>query len=255
MHFTLLAVCSFVTAVIAAPAVPADQRRHVVHERRDVLPAGWERTSTLHPRSYFPMRIALTQSNLHRADEILMDVSDPMSSNFGKHWTVEEIAEFFAPSQETYESVALWLTESGIHDFKQSSSRGWITANVTVVQAERLLKTKYYSYEHSTGVSHVACEQYMVPEDLQERIDIITPTIHFAVKVHDKEKRDRAAVVDIASPDINIASPSVGEAIPLANSFEADADNLANCDTVITPDCLRALYKIPTNIPANPKSE
>lgn len=63
-----------------------------------------------------PMRIALAQSNLDKADEYLMDVSHPESPNFGKHWTAKQVAEMFAPSQESYDAVTFWLRSSGTCD-------------------------------------------------------------------------------------------------------------------------------------------
>ena len=83
MHLSLISVCSLLAAAIAAPA--ADTKRHVVHERRERLPAHWKRSAKLHGDSNLPMRIALTQSNLDRADEFLMDVAHPESPNYGKH--------------------------------------------------------------------------------------------------------------------------------------------------------------------------
>jgi tripeptidyl-peptidase I len=83
MHFTFIAVCTLSAAAIAAPT--ANSKRQVVHERRERLPARWKRSAKLHGDSYLPMRIGLTQSNLDRADEFLMDVSHPESPNYGKH--------------------------------------------------------------------------------------------------------------------------------------------------------------------------
>jgi tripeptidyl-peptidase-1 len=83
MHLSLISVCSFLAAAIAAPA--ADTKRHAVHERRERLPAHWKRSAKLHGDSNLQLRIALTQSNLDRADEFLMDVAHPESPNYGKH--------------------------------------------------------------------------------------------------------------------------------------------------------------------------
>jgi tripeptidyl-peptidase I len=83
MHFSLIAVCSLLTAAIAAPT--ANSKRHVIHERLERMPAQWKRSAKIHGDSHLPMRIGLTQSNLDRADEFLMDVSHPESPNYGKH--------------------------------------------------------------------------------------------------------------------------------------------------------------------------
>lgn len=102
MHFSILAVCGLITGALASPTT---QKRHVVHERRDRLPAQWSKSGVYHGDVVIPMRIALTQANLHKGDEFLMDVSHPDSENYGKHWSAKEVAEMFAPSEETVSSV------------------------------------------------------------------------------------------------------------------------------------------------------
>lgn len=86
IRFSVLTVSILVAAAIAAPAAnPATAKRHVTHEKRDSFPVNWRRNAKFHPDSTLHMRIALTQSNLDKADEFLMDVSHPTSPNFGKH--------------------------------------------------------------------------------------------------------------------------------------------------------------------------
>lgn len=72
-------------------------QEYAVHERRDAAPAGWARVEKLDRRAILPMRIGLTQSNLEKGHDWLMDVSHPESDSYGKHWTVDQIAEAFAP--------------------------------------------------------------------------------------------------------------------------------------------------------------
>ena len=38
-----------------------------------------------------PISIGLTQSNIDKGYEFLMDVSHPGSENFGKHWSMEKV--------------------------------------------------------------------------------------------------------------------------------------------------------------------
>jgi len=66
MRFSLIAVCGLLTGALAAPTI---SKRHVVHEKRDRLPARWGKRSKLHGDSVLPMRIALTQRNLDKGDE------------------------------------------------------------------------------------------------------------------------------------------------------------------------------------------
>ena len=267
MRFSLIAASSLFAGAFAAPTT--NSKRHVVHERRNRIPMHWERTSELHGDLYLPMRIALSQKNLDRADEFLMDVSHPDSPNFGKHWTAKQVAETFAPSEEAVNSVLEWLAEYGVHGdrVKQSQGLNWIHADVTVSEAEDLLQTKYYKYTHAvTGQPHIACEDYSIPENIQKHVDFVTPTVHFDAKVENPKKRrsleereTETSVLDhnvqpgvghsIGSPG-DKSLPKNGGKIP----FGTILTELENCDVSIVPDCLRALYEFPPYFPTNSKS-
>lgn len=71
MRFHLLAVVgTLAVSVIAAPAPSS----HVVHERRDHVPYDWVKWEKLNGRVKLPVRIGLTQSNLDRGHDLLMEV-------------------------------------------------------------------------------------------------------------------------------------------------------------------------------------
>lgn len=267
MHFLLITIGSLLVGAIAAPTV--NSKRHVVHERRGSLPTHWRKDAELHRDSVLPMRIALSQRNLDRAEEFLMDVSHPDSPNFGKHWSAKQVAETFGPSEEAVASVLEWLTESGVggERVKQSQGLNWIHADVTVAEAESLLKTKYYKYIHVvTGQPHIACEDYSIPEDIQKHVDFITPTVHFDAKVNNPKKRRSLEARDTSTSTTgHNVQPGTGHAIgsPGDKSLPKDGgripfgtilNELKNCDTAIVPDCLRALYEFPPDFPANSKS-
>ena len=213
MRFSVIAaVCGVLTGVVASPTPNA--KRHVLHERRERLPLNWVRTAELHGSTLLPLRIALTQRNLDKADELLMDVSHPESPNFGNHWTAKQVAEAFAPTDETVRSVLGWLAETGISPdrVKQSQSLNWLHAEVTVEEAENLLRTKYHRYTHTrTGQAHVACEEYSIPEQIQQHVDFITPTVHFDTKIAPQKKRRpmRENEIDIAKRQISAVNQKV----------------------------------------------
>jgi tripeptidyl-peptidase-1 len=74
-------VAALVVAVSASPISTTSPPRHVVHERRSEPPPNWSRHSRLHPASVFPVRIGLTQQNLHRAEEFVNQVAHPASND------------------------------------------------------------------------------------------------------------------------------------------------------------------------------
>jgi tripeptidyl-peptidase-1 len=274
MRFSVIAaVCGVLTGVVASPTPNA--KRHVLHERRERLPLNWVRTAELHGSTLLPLRIALTQRNLDKADEFLMDVSHPESPNFGNHWTAKQVAEAFAPTDETVTSVLGWLAETGISPdrVKQSQGLNWLHAEVTVEEAENLLRTKYHRYTHTrTGQAHVACEEYSIPEQIQQHVDFITPTVHFDTKIAPQKKRRpmRENEIDIAKRQISAVNQKVESrkerALGSPGSLsqpKADVDTppvepyhgLQDCDVSIVPDCLRALYLLPGDILSHPNSK
>ncbi|KAI4239964.1 MAG: hypothetical protein L6R40_005395 [Gallowayella cf. fulva] len=263
MHFSLLTLSALVASSLALPPV-----NHVVHEKRDRIPPGWQYHEKLESSKVLPMRIALAQSNLDKADEFLMDVSHPDSPNYGKHWTHEAIAVKFAPSPESVDTVKSWLVSSGIapERISRSQSLGWLKFDATVAEAERLLKTEYHLYKHETGKPHVACSDYHIPEHVTPHVDFITPTVHFDVKIPQAvakpvEKRAPTTTAAAGHPvktkaALGIGAPSSGS-LPKKGAqinIKSIIDELKNCNKFITPNCLRALYLFPPGLTANPKN-
>lgn len=261
----------FAIATLAAGAVAAPSLNHVLHEKRDKLPVGWDNGKELDMNTILPMKIGLTQSNLDKAEEYLMDISHPESPNFGQHWSAQKIAETFAPSQESVDSVMYWLESSGIHPkrISKSQSLGWLHFDATVEEAERLLKTKYRVHTHQTGKPHVACSEYHVPEHISRHIDIITPTVHFDTKLPmsqhlNYEKAVKRAPTTTAAAGhpvktkaaLGVGAPSSGSLPKKGATLNIAGliDELKNCNVHITPNCLRALYLFPPGVTANPKN-
>ena len=78
---TLVAAVAYFAFCFAAPT--ADNHNFVLHEKRDGAPHQWTKRSRAHTDEILPVRIGLVQSNLHKAEEYILDVSDPSSPNFG----------------------------------------------------------------------------------------------------------------------------------------------------------------------------
>ncbi|KZT61098.1 hypothetical protein CALCODRAFT_447953, partial [Calocera cornea HHB12733] len=239
----LLALAPLVAFALPAPSSGA--RR--VHERRTSVPSAWVPVAEPYPATPIPLRIALTQANIDKAHDELMRVSDPSSPHFGKHWSAKEVAEFFAPSKESVDTVMAWLENEGISRsrVKQSQSLGWIeVSGVTVSEAESLLDTKYTVYTHeATGTPHLGCGEYSVPEEVSKHIDFVTPTVHFDTRAkREQPMRKREAATEIGKPGSG-SLPKQGATL----SLESIIQELEYCNEEILPICLQALYHIPAN--------
>jgi tripeptidyl-peptidase-1 len=109
----------------------------------------------------------------------------------------------------------------------QSSSklgRNWVEFSATIAELEDLLKTEYHNYEHKeTGGYRIACDEYGLPQHVRNHVDFIMPTIQL-----DGLRPVAQARATIQAP-VNITGLT----------------GLTSCATLITIDCLRAIYGIP----------
>ncbi len=252
MHLSFLAITTIAVGAIASPAL-----RHVVHEKRGGLPMDWAKHSRPEGHRHITMRVALTQSNLHRGEEFLMDVADPTSSKYGRHWNAKEVADMFASTEHTVTAVQDWLLHSNIprNRITTSQSLNWLNVNITIGEAESLLKTEYHVYHHATGQPHLGCESYSIPETLREHVDFITPTVHFDAKIGPRKKngaRKRADPISGIRPGAGTGigepgSPSLPKPGPQISVEDLE---LQECDRYITPNCLRALYRFSPGVSA-----
>ena len=61
-------------ALVAAVGSIPTRTDYVLHERRDAIPSHWTGEKRLDGQTMLPMRIGLTQSNLDRGHDLLMEV-------------------------------------------------------------------------------------------------------------------------------------------------------------------------------------
>ncbi|KAG0150615.1 hypothetical protein CROQUDRAFT_38046 [Cronartium quercuum f. sp. fusiforme G11] len=224
----------------------------VIHERRRPNEL-WRRTNHLHHSekhsSIISFRFGLKQSNLDRLHEELIKVSSPDSPHYTDHWDANKLSEFFSPSDETVNKVLAWLEEEG-KEFKKvslSKGRAWVNVDMSIDQAERLLDTKFHKYVNTVDQStQLACEHYKIPKHLVSHIDIVLPSVHFdTVPVTQKYNTFPDPVFGAAR---HIGDPTSGN-IPKFSSIlnhkkvGKPQGGIANCGSVMTLDCLKALYK------------
>lgn len=173
--------------------------------------------------------------------------SDPDSENYGKHWTPDEVARAFMPSNESIDAVRDWLVSQGISKdrISHSANRAWIAFDAKSSEVERLLKTKYHDYRDVLSGARVpACKEYSVPAHIRENIDFITPGIQLlAADDHKNSGVEKRGVHAINTNGVQI------KAAP-APAMSTDPESLSSCDVSITPACIRALYSIPKNCTA-----
>ena len=205
----------------------------VVHEKRDFTPPEWVKQSRAPSNTMVSVRLGIAQRNIELGHEYLMDISDPRSPNFGKHWTMEKISDTFSPTKETVNAVREWLSQSGIPAERHTvaGSNGHVQFMADINEIEELLATEYHIYEHAdTGAVSMTCDQYHLPSHIKHHIDFVTPSIGFeSARTLALNKRTSSIA---ALPSIRIPAP------PQLKEATLDG-NLTSCDQAITPACVK----------------
>ncbi|KAJ7728227.1 Pro-kumamolisin, activation domain-containing protein [Mycena metata] len=144
---------------------------------------------------YGPQQRHPVAQNLHQLEDLLLSVSHPDSPTYGQHWSPAQIVDFFSPSHEPIAAVKNWLVDSGLSPerLRLSPSRGWINVDVTVAEAEDLLRT----YTHpSSGV-----EQFGAPETESSAIKL---TFGQDATIMGPGKKPWRAVAVLACPGVRL---------------------------------------------------
>lgn len=146
-----------------------------------------------------------------------------------------------------------WLADAGLnvsHNQHYDHWKGALVVNMTVLQAEELLKTTYSFYEHGPSLTpHIACTEYSVPKAVQPHIDFIVPTLHFDIptksnkrneegklktrKLTDEEVRSMKPGTRVKGDGSSPVEPVLGKALPAGHS---PAANLGNCGNQVRED-------------------
>ena len=172
MHwFASLTTASLFASALAIPA------GHVLHEKREV--AHHLEKRRVHSSAIIPVRIALKQRNLETGHDRLMEVSHPSSPRYGQHYTAEEVADIFAPSDESIETVKNWLISSGVaeKDIWHYTNRGWLAVDLPVWQAESLFAAEYHEHDFKDGSIRIGCDEYYLPFHVAQHVELIRPGV------------------------------------------------------------------------------
>ncbi|KAI0131101.1 protease S8 tripeptidyl peptidase I [Daldinia grandis] len=225
---------------------------HIQHEKRaPVQERSWTKLRRAVPDGILPMRIGLKQQNLQPGHDLLMDISNPKSKNYGKHLSAEEVVKFFEPSEASIKKVNDWLIKAGIpsNTISQSSNKQWVQFDAPVNKVEDLLMADYHVWEHvDTGAKNIACDEYHLPKDVKEHVDYITPGIKLmgygnTQEPLSKKRREAGGPLRFANP--------VEPADVASGNFTLPG----GCGQYITPDCIRALYGVPKGSKKHPDNK
>lgn len=108
------------------------------------------------------------------------------------------------------------------------------------MEMEALLNTEYHLFQHDETREHyVGCDEYSIPVELRQHIDLITPTIGLPHK-REHESTRRLLIRDSASNQI-VLGAFTNQDLEVDASIDLSASD-AYYGNAMTPDCIRGMY-------------
>jgi subtilase family serine protease len=188
------------------------KERALLSERNDVL--------KLHrspPHVSHTVVFAVKQLRMVELEDTLLDISNPFSENYGKHWTHAQVGEFTSnPSAAA--AILEYLNLKDIKIDQRTLFDEFITATASVKVWEDMLNTEFnvYAMKPETQAALngakdemiIRCESYSLPVELMEHVDAVFKTVQIPDPHVDKgHKRINSEMTQVpATTPINRAS-------------------------------------------------
>ena len=157
-------------------------RSHVVRENAQGLSSRPDLLKVNQPHHDYihELVFVVRQRNIDALTNRLHDISDPLSSRYGQHWTREEVADFTS-NPIASDAILSYLRSNGVFAVSETMHGEFITASASIALWEKVLYTKFYIFHqiHDNGLigKSVRTEKYWIPKDLDMNIESILNTI------------------------------------------------------------------------------
>ncbi|KAJ6114666.1 hypothetical protein N7486_000444 [Penicillium sp. IBT 16267x] len=192
---------------------------HQILEKLEDAPSGWLKGDKPSPLALINFRLAVNSPDIAVFEQIVLDLSTPGHPSYGQHMSREQVRRLLRPSHDVSNQILSWLNSENISPDSIELDGNWITFQAAVSQAERMLKTEFFSYRNKDNdITVVRALEYSVPSQIHDHIQLIQPTTRFGDFSPLRGFRDEPHVAATAE------------------------DFAAGCGTVVTPSCLRNLY-------------
>ena len=211
---------------------------------------GWTDTGPSQPGDELgPILFGLKQQNVDHLEAHFLRVSDPVSDQYGRYLSIDEIADIVAPTTAAADAVGTWLSASGV-DHRALPSRDYLV--VDSVNASRLSSMlqlrdgvngfRAYRNPNNGRVVH-RCGAYAIPATVSAHLELAEPTSgaprpqrRTSIRTHMHHPRVGAEAVPPATAQ---AAAGEGAEIP----WPHDCEGLLE-DGMITPAVLKTRYNI-----------
>jgi len=208
---------------------------------------------------------SIQQRNLDRLEDILMDISDPRSLNYGHHLSDEEVYQLTSNPQATshvlsYLHSAQATFNASVTIVKQSRRGEYITAEAPVRLWEAMFRTEFHEFQSAEDPElrfHRAL-QYFMPVELATHVSTVFNTVQIPDLRGALKKRRRVNkrrnVSGFSSVDrttsTNTAKSNTNPVTTNTTNTDTDTDKHTTAIELlnyVTPATLNRVYTIDSN--------
>lgn len=200
--------------------------RMPVHERREVVPAGFVSQGAAPATEMLTLRIALASSNVAGLEARLMSIATPGSPDFRKWLSKDEVKRFVQPAPQALSAFTAFASANGLEPTVISPNGDWLSVTLPVSKANKLFAAKYETFTHAS-----------LKRPVTRTLSVSLPS-------------ELVGHVEVLHPSTSFLNPTVP--LPLAQKISTRGKRAVepSCDSddphsVVTPTCLQELYGIP----------
>ncbi|XP_048393156.1 tripeptidyl-peptidase 1 isoform X1 [Stegostoma tigrinum] len=175
--------CSFVVFCICSVVISSSRGVYLEPDQNISLPKGWKYVGRVSASDQMLLVFSLKQQNTNKLKELLEEVSNPHSIQYGKYLTLDELSSLIRPSEETLKTVWTWLEKHGVQNCTTIQTFDFLKCFMSASTAEKLLPgsefNRYTDGHHTLIRSPV---KYEVAEEVAEHIDFVGGVHRFPQK-------------------------------------------------------------------------
>ncbi|XP_030639575.1 tripeptidyl-peptidase 1 [Chanos chanos] len=147
------------------------------------VPEDWVHAGRVSPVEEVELTFALKQQNVERLRELLQQVSDPDSDQYGKYLTLEEVTSLVRPSDLTQKAILLWLNSHGVTNCHTVLTQDFLQCLMPVQVAEMLLPgSEFHRYTRGDRSLIRSASPYAVHNDVSQHLDFVGGVHRFPPK-------------------------------------------------------------------------
>ena len=179
------------------------------------------------------MTFAVKKRNLDVLQAVFLNVSDPLSADYGKFWSREQISQLTANPQ-AMQKIASYLASHAIDIVSQTRDGGYITAQGKVSVWEKMFSTQFYEFRHKhwNNENIKRALEYSLPKELNGHVEFVFDIVDFPLP-----KKGGAIVKPFLAKEASSSSAAAAK-----NGISAQAIFYNGGE--VTPEVLKSTYGI-----------